>query len=38
MTCLSKIGQEIQLFLSTIEVEVQQIGGGSAMSSADAAY
>ena len=33
LTSLSKIGQEIQLFLSTTEVAVQQISSGSAMSS-----
>ena len=38
LTCLSKIGQEILLFLSTTEVAVQQINSGSAMSSTDAAY
>ena len=38
LTCLSKIGQEIQLFLSTTEVAVQQLSSGSAMNSTDAAY
>ena len=36
--CLSKIGQEIQLFLSTTEVAVKQINSGSAMSNIDATY
>ena len=36
-TCLSKIGQEIQLLLSATEVAVQQISSGSFMGSMDAA-